>query len=96
MSEKVCVHPSLTPELADLLGNDVNLTVTEMQDRVINYLVEVIYRIKFLDTSTVKAQEFLADSKAVASRYSNSVAEYVLLRELHEYLKTIPKLEKYK
>ena len=98
MSEtKVCQHPSLTPTLFSLLKErDLDLTVAEMHTRKINYLVEAIFRVEMLNSSTTEAQDFLQDAHSKAVEIGRDVTEYILLRELHEYLKHIPKLERYK
>lgn len=92
-NQKVCVHPSLQFQLAELLTvKDVDITESEMTERTLSYIAETFCRIQFKDDA--ETQAFLSKLKKNVSDVNLSVAVFAALREIHEYLLTIPKLEK--
>lgn len=93
MSSKVCEHPSLELELSALLTvKDVNLTVSEMNERTLFYLAETVCRVKYPEKDEAETHQYLEQFR----KAEFPVAVYVMLREIHDYLRTIPKLEKYR
>jgi hypothetical protein len=97
LSEKVCLHPSIDTELADLLTSaDIEITVAEMSERTLLYLAETVCRVKYPERDSVETTEFFIKLKRDAAPANKDAVVFASLREIHEYLKTIPKLERWK
>lgn len=101
MSERACGSVALNPYLLELLvpgGHEAALrfTVLEMQDYILQFLVETVCRVKYPERDATETLMFLEKSRRDVSRSSFLIVFYALSDELHEYLKTVPKLEKWK